>query len=68
MLTHFSSIIVQVSTKLLKDFKYELINIVFLLSPLISSVFMKMFKTPVQSVRKCRSYACTPRSPGRCRN
>ena len=31
-LTHFSSIIVHASTKLLKDFRYELINIMFLFS------------------------------------
>ena len=42
ILTHFSSIIEQVSIKLLKDFRYEFISIVFLFSLSFSSEFMKI--------------------------
>ena len=42
ILTHFSSIIEQVSIKLLKDFRYEFIIIVFLFSLSFSSEFMKI--------------------------
>ena len=42
ILTHFSSIIEQVSMKLLKDFRYEFISIVFLFSLSFSSEFMKI--------------------------